>query len=110
VIHASPDAPAVDVGTVASGVVTPVGDFTNLAFEEDSPAAGTALPVGNLPIGVAATGTTDPVAEFTVPTSAGLQAFAVAAGALDPTNGQSFRLMVVVTNIFPWTTLEILPN
>lgn len=110
VIHASPDAPAVDVGTVSGGAVTPVGDFTNLAFEQGSPVAGTSLPVGNLPIGVAATGTTSPVAEFTVPTSAGLQAFAVAAGALDPLKGETFRLVVVVTNSFPWSALEIQPN
>jgi hypothetical protein len=112
VVHASPDAPAVDVGTYSSDTVTPVGDFTNLAFEDDSPAAGTALPVGSLPIGIAAAGTTTAVAKFTVPTSAGLKAFAVAAGAFTPEGQQeTFRLLIVVANDdLSWQSLEIAPN
>jgi hypothetical protein len=109
VIHASPDTDPVDVGTVAGGVLTPVPDFTNLAFEASSPAAGTVLPVGTLPIGVALTGSTDPAVEFSVPTSAGLKAFAVAAGALNPANGETLRLVVVFANSFPWTAAEIDP-
>jgi hypothetical protein len=112
VVHASPDAPAVDVGTYSGDTVTPVGDFTNLAFEDDSPAQGTALPVGNLPIGIAGAGTTDAVAKFTVPTSPGLKAFAVAVGAFTPeANQESFRLVVVVANDdLSWQSLEITPN
>ena len=109
VVHASPDAPAVDVGTVSGTTVTPVPDFTNLSFEEASTASGTALPVGNLPIGLAATGTTDAVVTFTVPTTAGLQAFAVAAGSLTG-NGESFRLVIVDATDFPWQSVEVLPN
>jgi hypothetical protein len=112
VVHASPDAPAVDVGTYSGDTVTPVPDFTNLAFEDDSPAAGTALPVGSLPIGIAATGTTAAVAKFTVPTSAGLKAFAVAAGAFTPEGQQAtFRLLIVVANDdLTWQSLEVQPN
>lgn len=109
VIHASPDAPPVDVGTVSGGTLTPVADFTNLAYKEGSSASGTTLPVGTLPIGVAATGTTTPVASFDVGTSAGLRAFAVAAGSLTGT-GETFRLVVVDTGTFPWTAAEVAPN
>jgi hypothetical protein len=109
VVHASPDAPAVDVGTVSGNMVTPVGDFTNLAFEDASSAAGTPLPVGNLPIGLAATGTSTPVVTFTVPTTAGLKAFAVAAGSLND-NGASFRLVIVDATAFPWQSVEVSPN
>ena len=109
VVHASPDAPAVDVGTVSGNTVTPVGDFTNLSFEEASTAAGTSLPVGDLPIGLAATGTTSPVVTFTVPTSAGLKAFAVAAGSLTGI-GESFRLVIVDATNFPWQSVEVSPD
>jgi hypothetical protein len=109
VIHASPDAPPVDVGTVSGGTLTPVADFTDLSYKEGSSASGTTLPVGTLPIGVAATGTTTPVASFTVGTSAGLRAFAVAAGSLTGT-GETFRLVVVDTGAFPWTAAEVAPN
>lgn len=109
VVHASPDAPAVDVGTVSGNTVTPVPDFTNLAFEQASIASGTTLPVGNLPIGLAAAGTTTPVVTFTVPTAAGLKAFAVASGSLSG-NGESFRLVIVDATNFPWQSVEVLPN
>ena len=109
VVHASPDAPAVDVGTVSGGVVTPVADYVNLAFTESSSSAGTALPVGALLIGVAATGTTDPVATFDITTSSGLTAFAVAAGSLSGP-GESFRLVLVNTTTSPWSAVEVAPN
>jgi len=109
VIHASPDAPAVDVGTVSGGTVTAVGAFSNLAYRQGSEATGTALPVGMLPIGVAATGGTSPVASFTVGTTSGLRGFAVAAGSLLG-NGETFRLIVVDTGVFPWAAAEVAPN
>jgi hypothetical protein len=110
VVHASPDAPPVDVGTVdGNGDVTAVADFTNLGFENASTAAGTTLPAGNLPIGIAATGTTPAVAQFTVPVSSMTRAFAVAAGSLMG-NGEAFRLLVVDTTVFPWGVATINPN
>lgn len=110
VVHASPDAPAVDIGTVdGSGNVTAVSDFTNLGYEDASTASGTNLPAGTLPIGVAQTGTTAAVAEFTVPVSGTTRAFAVAAGSLTG-NGEAFRLLVVDTTVFPWGVATINPN
>lgn len=109
VVHASPDAPAVDVGPLVSGEVAAVADYSDLSFGESSPAAGTALPVGDLTIGVAATGTTAPVATFDVTTAAGLRAFAVASGSLGGT-GEGFRLVLVVAGDESWSAVEVSPN
>lgn len=109
ILHTSPDAPAVDIGTVAGGVVTPVNDFVDLAFRDGSAASGTALPAGSLDIGVAATGTTTAVAEFGITTSSGLRAFAVAGGSFLG-NGETFRLFIVDTTAFPWSASEVLPK
>jgi hypothetical protein len=111
-IHASGDAPAVDIGTVDGGT----GEidavlFENLAFSESSDDSGLEVPVAALTIGVAATGSTTPVATFDITTSAGLQAFAVAAGALAPDGlEEAFRLILVVASASPWAGLEVLPN
>ncbi|UCG52126.1 MAG: DUF4397 domain-containing protein [Candidatus Latescibacterota bacterium] len=110
VVHGSPDAPAVDVGTVdAGGVLTPISAFTNLAFGDASVSSGTSTPIGALRIGVSATGSTTPVATFDIATVAGLRAFAVAAGSLQGT-GESFRLIIVNTSVFPWAAAEVPPN
>jgi hypothetical protein len=108
VVHASPDAPAVDVGPVTAGQVSAVGDFSGLAYKEASTGAGTVLPAGTLTIGVAPANDTDPVASFSLSTSNGLRAFAVAAGSLAG-NGESFRLVVVDTGVFPWSAAEVNP-
>lgn len=108
VIHASPDAPTVDVGVVNGGF-TPVPDFVGLAYGDASPESGTAVPAGNLTIGVAPTTTPTPAATFDVTTVSGLRAFAVAAGSL-AANGEGFRLLIVNTGVYPWTAAEVLPN
>jgi hypothetical protein len=111
-VHASGDAPAVDIGTVDGGT----GEidavlFQNVSFGEASDAIGLEAPLGDLTIGVAATGSTTPVATFDVTTSAGLQTFAVAAGALAPDGvEEAFRLILVVVSANPWVGAEVLPN
>ena len=111
-IHASGDAPAVDIGTVDGGT----GEidavlFQNLSWSESSDDIGLEAPVGDLTIGVAATGSTTPVATFDITTSAGLQTFAVAAGALAPDGvEEAFRLILVVVSANPWIGAEVLPN
>jgi hypothetical protein len=111
VVHASADAPAVDVGTSDGTDVTAIGDFTNLAFGEASQASGTEIPVGALTIGVAVAGTTPVVADFDIATTAGLQVFAVAAGALAPDAGEeAFRLLLVPVSEGSWSSVEVLPN
>jgi hypothetical protein len=109
VVHASPDAPAVDVGTVSNNEVTAVPDFTNLSFEDASAASGTTLPAADLNIGIAASGTTAPVVTFDITTVSGLKAFAVAAGSLGG-NGEPFRLVIVDATAFPWSAVEVTPN
>ncbi|MBD3222142.1 DUF4397 domain-containing protein [bacterium] len=109
VVHASPDAPTVDVGPLdADDKVDALADYTGLAFGAASPAAGTMLPLGALTVGVAATGTTDPVATFDLEATAGLRAFAVACGSLQGT-GESFRLVLVIPGE-TWVTAEVMPN
>lgn len=109
VMHASPDAPAVDVGTVAGASFTPVAAFSGLAFGNASAGAGLELGAGALTIGVAAAGTTTPVATFDLSLSAGQRAFAVAGGSL-AAGGQTFRLLIVDVTGFPWQTVSVLPN
>jgi hypothetical protein len=109
-IHASGDAPAVDIGTVAADTIDTVL-FQNLAWSESSDGMGLEAPVGDLTIGVAATGSTTPVATFDITTSAGLQTFAVAAGALAPDGvEEAFRLILVIASTNPWVGAEVLPN
>lgn len=110
VVHASPDAPAVDVGVVSGGGFTAVNDFRNRAFGTTSPTAGTAIAPGALTVGVTATGTTTPVvASFNLGLTSGLRAFAVASGSL-AAGGESFRLLVVDATEFPWQAVTVLPN
>lgn len=109
-IHSSPDAPRVDLGPVTGGALTSVA-FNGLAFTEASVGAGLSLPPGTLQLGVAADNTTAPVATFGVPLTAGVRAFAVAAGALTPATGeQPFGLRIVNTAVTPWTVTAIAPN
>ena len=108
VLHASPDAPTVDVGVVDGGF-SAVPGLTDLSFGEASSAAGIAVPAAALTLGVAPTTTTTPVATFDVTTTLGLRAFTVAAGSLLGT-GESFRLILVNTSVFPWVAAEVFPN
>ncbi|MEZ4388244.1 MAG: DUF4397 domain-containing protein [Candidatus Krumholzibacteriia bacterium] len=110
VVHASPDAPAVDVGPADDqDKVTAIADYSGLAFGDASPAIGTALPLGALTVGVAAAGSEDAVATFDIVTAAGLRAFAVACGSLVG-DGEGFRLVLVITGGDTWTAAEVLPN
>lgn len=111
-IHASGDAPPVDIGTVDLGT----GDidavvFSNLSFGAGSEAIGAEVPAAALTLGVAPTNDPTPVATFDVTTTAGLRTFAVAAGALAPDPGEeAFRLFLVVASENPWVAAEVLPN
>lgn len=112
-IHASGDAPPVDVGTVdpGTGDIDQPPVFSNLAFGSASEAVGAEVPAATLTLGVAPTGDPTPVATFDVTTSAGLRTFAVAAGALAADPGEeAFRLFLVVASENPWIAAEVLPN
>jgi hypothetical protein len=109
VIHASPDAPSVDVGTWDGMNFGAVGDFSGLGFGDGSNEAGTGLPSAFLTIGVAGAGSNAPVATFDLDISADLRAFAVASGSLGAT-GESFRLVLIDATMFPWQAVEVMPN
>lgn len=112
VVHASSDAPPVDIGTWDGMNFGAVPDFSGLAFSEASPAAGVDLAPGNLTIGVAGAGTTTPVATFDLALSAGLQTFAVASGTFERSiEDKTFRLMLVDTSGPTWEVIgTVLPN
>ncbi len=85
--------------------------FPDLTFGKSSSEPGLATDPAHLSIGVAATRSDNPVATFTLPVTAGVRAFTVAAGALAPKPGQkSFRLLVVDTAKTPWTSTTLFPH
>ncbi len=111
VIHASPDAPAVDISTVSGSMLDTPLLVGGLEFPDSVGGAGLMVPPANLTIGIAASGSRSPVATFDIATSAGLRAFAVAAGALAPGEMEEpFRLILVITSEWPWMAAEVLPN
>ncbi|TNE85614.1 MAG: DUF4397 domain-containing protein [Deltaproteobacteria bacterium] len=108
VVHASPDAPTVDIGTVASGVLTPVADFSGASFGDASAAGGVGLPTGSYDIGVAAANSTSPLFTFSgLGLVAGDQITAVAAGSV--TAGE-FQLMLVDMSAEPWGVVAVTPD
>ena len=109
IVHASPDAPAVDVGPSTAGTVSAVPDFTNLPFTVASTELGTVLPSGSITVGVAANPGTAAVAEFDLVLTGGLRAFGNAVGTLG-SDGESFRLVIVDTSVWPWISAEVMPN
>jgi hypothetical protein len=111
VVHASPDAPAVDVGTVTGNYVDQPALVQNLRFGEATADDGLALPAASLTVGVAQAGLPQAVAKFGLTTEHGLRAFAVAAGALSPNEGeQPFGLMIVDASVTPWQVAMLSPQ
>lgn len=109
VVHASPDAPAVDVGVWDGMTFTALDPFKGLAFGDASAADGTPIALSAVTVGVAAQGGTTPVATFDLTLDSDLAAFAVAAGSLT-NKGEGFRLKVVDTSTWPWQVAQVLPN
>jgi hypothetical protein len=111
VVHASPDAPPVDIGVLnVEKVVQPVL-VPDLAFGQSSDLTGLSVSAGTVPIGVAPAGSdTTVVAAIHTPVTAGMRAFGLAAGALDPSHGQSFRLIAVDTSVTPWIAATVMPQ
>lgn len=114
VLHVSPDAPTVDVGVVAGGLVQQPPLISSLAFPMASlpPAGLPVMPISNLDLGVAVAGNTAPAATFTISTVPDLRTIVLAAGALTPRPGidQGFQLLVIDTNSFPWQIASVAPN
>jgi len=112
VIHASPDAPAVDISTVSGAHLDQPLLVESLRFGQQTDAAGLAIPAAALDLGVAPAGVPSPVARFGITTQPGLRAFVIAAGALSPANAdqRSFSLMVVNASVQPWAVASIAPH
>ncbi|QSQ11633.1 DUF4397 domain-containing protein [Myxococcus landrumensis] len=116
VIHASPDAPVVDVSPLEAGLVPASAAFNDVPYRRASAPEGLELPAVQAVVGVAAASASDraPVARFPLDTApfVGRGVFAVALGALTPTvgeNEQGFRLVLVDTRTSPWSALGVHP-
>jgi len=110
-VHASGDAPAVDIGTVDAGAIDAVL-FPNLAFGEASDGAGVAVSPGLVTLGIAPTGSPTPVATFDVTPTLDARIFAVAIGALAPDASEEGIViaLVVLDNQNPWIVGVVQPN
>jgi len=108
-VHASADAPAVDIRLLGDDHTLARALFPDLAYTEVSDTVAAAP--GALSLGVAPARTSSPVATLSVPARAGARAFVVAAGSLAPAAGQkSFRLLVTDTARTPWTVTSVFPH
>jgi hypothetical protein len=111
VIHASPDAPAVDISTLMGAHLAQPLLVSGLRFGELTAAAGLAVPALALDLGIAPAGVPTPVATFGIAPAHGDRGFVIAAGALSPLAGQqAFSLMVVNTSVTPWSVTSIAPH
>ncbi len=110
-VHASPDAPAVDVGTLHGDALGALL-ASDLSFGQATAGKGVSVSQTPVDLGVAATGSAALAARFNgVAIEPGARLFAIAAGALAPAAGrQSFRLMVVNATSTSWTVSSIHPN
>lgn len=112
VVHASGDAPAVDIGPVAGGIVTPLAPLTGVPFGVDSGADGIALPAATYELGVSANSDVDSNALFAFPgidLMGGERWFVVSAGSVAGVNDNGFRLLAVDTGASPWDVIEVAP-
>lgn len=111
IIHASPDAPAVDVAPVLAGNMQAPLFVEAAEFSDATAGEGVAVEPGSVLVGVAATGEPTPLVSFEVTSVPGLRGFAIAAGALTPAEDEEeFRLLLVVTSTFPWTVTTVMPT
>lgn len=114
-VHASPDAPPVDLGPLdMMGDVTPLSGWTALTFGDLSmPADGTAVPESPLAIGVAGTGDTMPLLVFDVDLEPTTRAYAFVAGTVDTgtyPGDANVQLVAVETSVWPWISATIQPR
>lgn len=110
-VHASPDAPEVDIGLSVTGAKIDPVLFGGLSFSQASALEGLGAAAGHLPIGVTpANQNTSVVARVTLPATNDQRAFVLAGGALNSSRGQSFRFFVVDTATAPWTLSTVFPH
>lgn len=110
VVHASPDAPAVDIGPVTTPGTIDAAVIAGLAYRSATDAAGLALPPGSYVLGVTAAGDTATLFEFDLTLAAGDRYFAVAAGDPASSGASSFRLFAIDTTEASWPAAALLPR
>ena len=110
-VHASPDAPEVDIGLSLTGAKIDPVLFGGLVFSKASADEGISADAGHLPVGVTPAGqNTSIVARVTLPATNDQRAFVLAGGALNAQLGQGFRFFVVDTAASPWTVSTVFPH
>jgi hypothetical protein len=110
VVHASPFAPAVDIGAVTTPGTMAATLVEGLSYPMSSDAPGLAVEPGAYTIGVAAEGSASTLFEFDVTLGAGQRVFAVAAGDPAGAGDTSFRLLAIDTAAARWSAASILPK
>ena len=111
-VHASPDAPAIDVSTVTGTTLSSPALIEDFTFGEATDETGVAVaPAARVNVGVATANSQAAVATFTLNTTGSPRSFLIAAGALTPAAGeQGFRLLQVNTTTNPWSVSAINAN
>lgn len=110
-VHASPDAPEVDIGLATTTAKIDPVLFAGLTFSQASAPEGLGASAGHLPVGVTPAGLNSSiVARVTLPATNAQRAFVLAGGALNPARGQGFRFFLVDTAASPWTVTTALPH
>jgi hypothetical protein len=105
VVHASPDAPVVDVAEAGSGPLKLPILVEDLAFGQIS-AEAVEIPPATIEIGLAPAGSTDPIAIWAVTATPGMRAFLVVAGAATPAaDEEGLVLIQVIVSTRPWTAV-----
>jgi hypothetical protein len=106
-VHASGDAPPVDVGVSSACKISSVV-FGDVAYGEASAAAGLELPGATYTLGVAGVGSTSALVEFPVTVAAGTRLWAVAGGAFSPVGEQpGFQILAVNAGVWPYTVASV---
>jgi hypothetical protein len=108
VVHSSPDAPAVDILALGAEGYAPVTGLTALPYPQAS--ANIELPAGAYQLGIASSGSTDPLVEYDLALTVGQEGFLVATGLLQGSEGQQgFTLYYIDTSGESWNAGALSP-
>lgn len=106
IVHASPDAPPVDIGGIDGGVFSPV--LTGVPFGAQTPARGIRIAPMMYDLGFAVAGDPNPLFTFNgVGVNAGSRVIYLATGSVA---AGDFGVTVVDTTASPWATATVFPN
>ncbi|MHC4847092.1 MAG: DUF4397 domain-containing protein [Planctomycetota bacterium] len=109
VLHSSPDAPSVLLGSVSGQMFTSLG-LPALVYGDTTPLSGVSLGTVPLTLGVDDDGQAPIVAEFDLAPQAGNRFLAVAIGSLLTETENSFKIALIDTATSPWSIQVASPN